>query len=163
MKRELAGVAVVALLAACGGGGGMTKADYVQQANRVCHDAAASVAALKLPDTNDVTTIPKAAKAVVAAQRKALDRLRAIQPPKANRPEINTWIALIDQTIDQAEVSAQSQEDGDIQRANTANANGAALDARADQIAKAFGLNTCVQAAAAPQQQEGSALREGTP
>jgi uncharacterized lipoprotein len=161
MKRELAGVAVVAVLAACGGSSGMTKADYVKQANRVCHDAATSVAALKLPDTNDVTTIPVAAKKIVVAQRSALERLKAIKPPKADRPAITKWIALIDQTIDQAEVSAQSQEDGDIQRAITANVNGAALDARADQIAKAFGLKTCVQAAAAP---PGSgSLNEGKP
>jgi hypothetical protein len=155
MKRELGGViggaVLVTILAACGGSSGMTKADYVKQANRVCHDAATSVAALKLPDTNDVTTIPVAAKKVVAAQRKALERLQAIKPPKKDRPEINKWIALIDQTIDQAEVSAQSQEDGDIQRAITANVNGAALDARADELARKFGLKTCVQAAAAPQ------------
>jgi hypothetical protein len=57
----------------------------------------------------------------------------------------------VDQTIDQAEMSAKSQQDGDIPRAVTANVNGAALDARADQIARSFGLKTCVQAAAPPQ------------
>ena len=151
MKRELGVVVVVALLAACGGSSGMTKADYVKQANRVCHDAATAVAALKLSDTSDVTTIPKAAKKIVVAERAALKRLKAIRPPKEDRPEINKWVALIDQTIDQAELSAEFQQDGVIQRAVTANDNGAALDARADQIAKAFGLKTCVQAAAAPQ------------
>jgi hypothetical protein len=129
----------------------MTKADYVKQANRVCRDAATAVAALKLPDTSDVTTIPKSAKEIVAVQRKALEKLQAIKPRKEDRQQITKWIALIDQTIDQAEVSAESQQTGDIQRAITANVNGAALDERADEIAKAFGLKTCVQAAAAPQ------------
>jgi hypothetical protein len=129
----------------------MTKAAYVKQANLVCHDAATSVAALKLPDTGDVSTVPKAAKEIVAVQRKALEQLKAIRPPKEERPEITKWIALVDQTIDQAEMSARAQQDGDIQRAITANVNGAALDARADQLAKAFGLKTCVQAAAPPQ------------
>jgi hypothetical protein len=151
MKRQLAGVAVTALLAACGGSSGMTKADYVKQANRVCRSAATSVAALTLPDTSDVTTIPKAAKEIVAVQRQALEKLQAIRPRKEDRAQITKWIALVDQTIDQAEVSAESQETGDIQRAITANVNGAALDARADEIANAFGLKSCVLAAAAPQ------------
>ena len=151
MKRELAGVAVVALLAACGGSSGMTRADYVKRANRVCHEAATSVAALKLPDPSDVSTVPKAAKKIVEVQRDALEQLKSIRPPKEDRPDIAKWIALIDQTIDQAELSARSQQEGDIKRAITANVNGAALDARADELAKAFGLKTCVQAAAPPQ------------
>ena len=77
-------------------------------------------------------------------------RLRALQPPKKDRTEIAKWIALVDQTIDQAEVSAESQRDGDIPRALTANINGAALDRRADDLARSYGLVTCVQATTAP-------------
>jgi hypothetical protein len=94
--------------------------------------------------------MPQAAAQVVAVQRQALARLRAIRPPKEDRNEVARWIALVDQTIDQAEVSAQSQRDGDIARALTANVNGAALDQRADELAEAFGLDSCTQAATPP-------------
>ena len=150
MKRMLVGAAAVAVLAACGGGGGMTKADYVQQANAVCRDAAKQVAALRIPGRADIEAMPKAAANVVAVQRKAVDRLRAIKAPKPDRAEIAKWIALVDQTIDQADVSAKAQKDDDIPRAITANTNGTALDLRADEIARRYGLRMCVEAATAP-------------
>jgi hypothetical protein len=150
MKRALCGATVVLLVAACGGSGGMTKADYVKRANAVCRDAAKRVAALEIPGDDNVTEMPKAAAAVVQVQRAALERIRDIKAPKRDRSEIARWIALVDQTIDQAEVSAQSQKDGDITRAVTANVNGAALDRRADELARTYGLRTCVQAATAP-------------
>lgn len=150
MRRGLVGAAAMVLLAACGGGGGMTKADYVKRANATCADAAKQLAALHLPEADDVTSMPKAAASIVALERKALDRLRSIHPPRADRAEIAKWIALVDQTIDQAETSAASQRDGDIQRAVTANVNGAALDRRADQLARAYGLKRCVHAAVPP-------------
>jgi hypothetical protein len=154
MKRILVGVVgavlLTALLGACGGGGGTTKADYVKQANAICRDAAKQVAALRIPARADITDMPKAAAKVVTVQRKAVDRLRAIKPPKHDRAVIVKWIALVDQTIDQADVSAAAQKDDDIPRAVTANANGTALDRRADEIARGYGLRMCVQAATAP-------------
>lgn len=150
MRRALVGAVVALVVAACGGAGGTSKADYVKQANAVCRDAAKQVAALRIPSRADVTAMPKAAARVVAVQRRALDQLRAIKPPKPDRTEIAKWVALVDQTIDQADLSAAAQKDGEIQRAITANANGSALDRRADEIARAYGLRMCVQAAAPP-------------
>lgn len=151
MRRAWVGGAVAAglLLAACGGGGGLSKADYVQQANAVCRQAARNVAALDA-GRSDVEQLPKVAGEVVAVQRTALDKLKAIKAPKEDRTEIAKWIALVDQTIDQAEVSAQSQRSGDITRAIAANLNGAALDRRADQLARTYGLTRCVRAATPP-------------
>jgi hypothetical protein len=151
MKRALCGVGVVLFLVACGGGGGgTTKAAYVRKANAVCRDAAKQVAGLTVPSRENVRDTAKAAAKVVEAQRAALERIRAIKPPKRDRTEIAKWIALVDQTIDQAELSARSQKYGDLTRAVTANVNGAALDRRADELARAYGLRTCVQAATAP-------------
>jgi hypothetical protein len=152
MKRAWFGGAVAAglLLTACGGGGGLSKAEYVAKANAICREAAAKVATLDAPGQSDVAHLPKVAGEVVAVQRKALDRLQAIKAPKEDRAEIARWIALVDQTIDQAEVSARSQRSGDITRAIAANLNGAALDKRADQLARSYGLRRCVRAATPP-------------
>jgi hypothetical protein len=151
MKRALVGAAAMLLLAACGGGGGgVTKAEYVKEANSVCRGAAKEFAALDLPAGADISSLPKAAAEIVALQRRALDKLEDIKPPKEDRSEIAKWIALVDQTIDQAELSAKSQKDGDIPRAVTANSNGAALDVRADELARAYGLRQCVHAATPP-------------
>lgn len=161
MKRGLAGLGIVVLLAACGGGGGTTKADYVAKANAVCRQAAKEVAALHLPAPDDVASTPKVAAKVVVVQRSALERLQGIKAPKQDRAEIAKWIALVDQTIDQAEMSAQSQKDGDIKRAVTANVNGAALDHRADELARSYGLRGCVAAAQPPTDPTTSTTKSG--
>lgn len=122
----------------------------MRKANAVCRDGAAKISLLRIPGRADVTSMPATAANVVAVQRKALARLRVLQPPKKDRSEITQWIALVDQTIDQADVSAEAQRHGDIARALTANINGAALDRRADDLARRYGLVTCVQATTAP-------------
>jgi hypothetical protein len=83
---------------------------------------------------------------VVAVQR-ALDAAAA---GRSRTDRVTKWIALVDQTIDQAEVSAESQRKGNIARALTANVNGAAPDRRADDLARGYGLVPCVQATTAP-------------
>jgi hypothetical protein len=143
-------VVLLVSVAACNGSSGTTKAEYRRRANAVCRAGAKDIAALRIPGRADVESMPQTATQVVAVQRHALDRLRAIRPPKADRDEIARWIALVDQTIDQAEVSAQSQRDGDIDRALTANVNGTALDQRADELAEAYGLDSCTRAATPP-------------
>jgi ABC-type enterochelin transport system substrate-binding protein len=154
MRRALVGagtlLAIGVCVSACTGSSGLTKAEYVERANAVCRTAAKRVAALEVPGRTDVTALPKAAAKVVVVQREALEELRAIKAPKDDRAHITKWIALVDQTIDQAEMSAKSQQEGDVQRAVTANVNGAALDVRADELARAYGLRMCVQAATAP-------------
>lgn len=151
MKRVWwGGAAAIVLIAACGGGGETTKAAYVQEANAICGDTARKLAAVEVPADDDVAGIPAAAAAVVAVQRQALEQLREIEAPKDDTIQIAKWIALVDQTIDQAEVSAESQRDGDITRAVVANVNGAALDERADEIARKYGLRRCVAAAEPP-------------
>jgi hypothetical protein len=150
MATVVIAVGLSGVLTACNGGGGVTKADYVRQANAVCRSTAKQIAVLEIPGRADVESMPQAAAEVVAVQRRSLDRLREIKVPKPDREQVARWIALVDQTIDQAELSASSQRDGDIPRAITANANGATLDQRADELAKRYGLTVCVRAATPP-------------
>jgi hypothetical protein len=143
-------LACVLALSACDDGGGTTRVDFVRQANAVCRTNARQIAVLEIPGRADVGSMPRAASEVVAVQRRSLDRLRDLEPPKQDREQVEKWIALVDQTLDQAELSANSQRDGDIQRAIAANANGASLDRRADAIAKRYGMTACVRAATPP-------------
>jgi len=128
----------------------VTRADYVRNADRICRDAALQVARLRIPGRADVGSMPKAAAEVVAIQRAALARLQRLKVPKHDRAQIARWVALVDQTLDQAEFSATAQRQGDIARALVADTNGAALDQRADEIARRYGIQSCVQAATPP-------------
>ncbi len=127
----------------CGGGGSMSKAEYVRAANRVCREAATQVKRVKAPDPGDPVSVASAGARVVGIQRSALSDLKALDPPTAAKAEMTKWVALVDQTLDQADASIQAQRDGDAAAATTANQHGMTLGGRADEIARAYGLSAC--------------------
>lgn len=152
MRRVGALGVLIATVVACsgGGGGGLTRVEYVRRANAVCRDAGHAVADLQVPRTADGDALAAASAAVVEIQRRALEGLRSLPEPAPDRAALNRWLALVDQTLDQSDASVRAQRSGDVQAALTANANGEALDRRADELARRFGLTSCVQAASLP-------------
>lgn len=93
--------------------------------------------------------LASASAAVVGIQRRALSRLRGLVAPTADRTTITEWLALVDQTLGQSDASVRAQRTGDVQAALRANTNGEALDRRADDLARGYGITDCVQAASA--------------
>jgi len=146
----LVAAAFVVSVGACGGGdGSLTRAEYTREANHICRAAAAQVRTVKPPDPADPAAVARAGAHVVAIQRRALVRLRGLRPPDADEPQLVRWVALVDQTLDQADASVAAQRKDDAGAAITANQHGAMLDARADQIARRYGLTSCGAATAA--------------
>ena len=151
MRRVGALGVLIATVAACGGGGGeLTRVEYVRRANAVCRDAAQAVEDLRVPRTADGDALVSASAAVVQIQRRALERLRELSAPTADRAALTRWLALVDQTLDQSDASVRAQRSGDVQAALTANANGEVLDRQADELARRYGLTSCVQAGSVP-------------
>lgn len=131
-------------IGACNGGSGeLTKSEFRRETNRICRASAARIRALESPDPADPEAISRAGRRIVAIQRRALEELRDLKPPKESAEEITKWLALVDQTLDQATASVRAQEEGDTEAAVTANGHGATLDARADEIATRYGLSAC--------------------
>lgn len=139
-------VAAVCALAAsaCGGGSDeLTKSEFRREANRICRASAARIRAVESPDPADPDDIARAGRRIVAIQRRALEELRDLKPPKDAQERVTKWLALVDQTLDQATASVRAQREGDTAAAVTANSHGATLDARADEIAAGYGLTAC--------------------
>lgn len=151
MRRVGALGVLIATVVACGGGGGeLTRVEYVRRANAVCSHAGQAVKDLQVPRAADGDALVSASAAVVAIQRRALERLRGISAPAADRAAMTRWLALVDQTLGQSDASVRAQRSGDVQAALAANANGEALDRRADDLARRYGLTSCVQASSVP-------------
>jgi hypothetical protein len=145
----LVALACAVVGAGCGGGSGeLSRAEYVRAANRVCRAASTRVQAVRAPDPGDPDAVGRAGSRVVQIQRRALTQLEALKPPAADRAGLVKWIALVDQTLDQARASVRAQRAGDNAAAVTANQHGTMLDARADQIAGRYGLAACGAATA---------------
>ena len=128
----------------------MTRRAYIHRADAICRRAAKQVQRVTAPEGSSQAELGRAAAKIVAAQRQALEELKALPTPSEPSGTVTRWIALVDQTLDQADASAHAQERGDVTAAVRANQHGAVLDGRADELARGYGMRLCVSAAAAP-------------
>ena len=143
-------VLLAVLGAACGGGSSsVTRREYIHRADAVCREAAKQVLRVSAPKGSSESEIGRAAARIVAAQRRALAELKALPEPSEPSGTVTKWIALVDQTLDQADASVRAQQRGDVTTALRANQHGAVLDGRADELARGYGMRVCVSAAAA--------------
>jgi predicted small lipoprotein YifL len=85
-------VAMLALgLASCGGSGPLSRADLVKQANAICKQRTADVAAMrKRVHTRDFATFVAAVLPVVD---KDTSKLEALKPPQELKSAYTTWTA----------------------------------------------------------------------
>ena len=116
----------------------------------MCRDAAKQVAALRIPSRADVARDARGRGRRRRGAAHALGQLHAIKPPKPDRTEIAKWVALVDQTIDQADLSAAAQKDGEIQRGDHGQRERRRPRSSSRRDRAAYGLRMCVQAAAPP-------------
>lgn len=91
MKR-LALVLPLVLVVACGGGtsGGLPKADYLKQAEVICTKANADQKAVKTPTA--VTDLAPYVAKILALADSATKAIDALQPPKADRANLDAKV-----------------------------------------------------------------------
>ena len=136
---------VVVVLAACGGSyKGLSKADYVKQAEAICKAGNAKVEtfAEQFGPHPALEQVKQAYnEQLLPIYRDELKQLQALKPPKADRDTINKMLDDLSDGIDQAKTaiaSAKTQDDFDTL------AEPAGLK-QASAEAKAYGLPTCGQ------------------
>jgi hypothetical protein len=132
-------VALLAIAAACNSAP-PTRADYRRQVRAICR---ATGAAAPRPTTTDAAELVAAGRRSVARQRRALHDIEALRVPAADEGTIGRWLALVRRTLDAADRSLAAQADGDLAAAARANAEGAALAARASEVATPLGVPEC--------------------
>lgn len=145
--RLSAAVAVTLLAiapAACGGGSGrLSKHDFVEKANGICAKSNAKIKALPPPDLADPHATPNILRRILAIQREAVAKLRALQPPEKDEPAIKKWLGFVERELDQATAEVRALERGDRDGVDRANAKGARLDSSAAELAIGYGVKRC--------------------
>lgn len=141
------GAAVLVVLTSCGGGG-LTKEEYIEQADQICAEADAKSQELEPPKT------PAELEGFVDEAEKVtgelLSDLRELEPPEEDRETIDRMLAKIEQAqgylpeIAEAARTRNSQELGRIAQELQAAA------AEANSLAQEYGLETCGQSQTAP-------------
>lgn len=132
----------VSLAAYSGSSVGMSKVDYIRRAGAVCRVASDSARNVKA-DSSSADAVAATIGKLVTIERSAVRQIRALRPPRGDEHTLGQWLGLVDQTLDQLDVSRRAAAAGDAQGAAAANARSADLQQQADAVAVRYGITAC--------------------
>jgi hypothetical protein len=144
LNRWLGLIAPAALLAAaaCGGSSGtLTKAEFIQQADKLCAAANDELDALPEPKTPEElrTVLDKG----VSRTRKLLSDLRALNEPEADERTVEEIYSLVEQSIAKLAEADAAFASGNVAAIDGIVQAGQGLLDQANAASKTYGLKDC--------------------
>jgi hypothetical protein len=137
-------VATCAALTACGGDDRLTHVDFMREASRICRHGNERSARIHVPPApDDPTGASRALTRIATIGRATLADLRGLRPPKADGPAVDSWLAVIDQMLDETELARDALRERQPIAALDAIARATVLDGRARVLARAAGIDPC--------------------
>jgi hypothetical protein len=140
---SLTGLLVTAAigLGACGGDDGLSKADYVEQANAICRDANTQLGKIAEPsDVAGIAAYVASAKTVTSA---AVDKMAALEPPEELRADHQAHVADGRKVVTLADDLAAAAKTGDQAAFQRISQQGDRMDETSDARAERMGLTDC--------------------
>jgi hypothetical protein len=153
---------VLAIVAACSSVPGRSESrsdplsqdEYVDEANEICERSRTEATQIPAPSLADPAAVEEAIDQSVAIQRRALRRLRDLEPPERDVPGVENWLDLTAGAIEQMERVGEGVADGDNEAIMAALDEGGVLVSDAEEFAAAYGLTDC--STADPEEEEQS-------
>ncbi|MGH9049853.1 MAG: hypothetical protein ACRDY4_09000 [Acidimicrobiia bacterium] len=121
----------------------LSQDEYVDEANEICQASQAAASKVAAPSLADPAAVEQAIDETVAIQRRALRKLRELEPPERDVPGVESWLDLTADAIDQMEKIREGVANGDREAITTAIDEGGVLVADAEEFAAAYGLTEC--------------------
>jgi len=144
MRRVAPAVAVVALVAGCGGGSHrLSKAEYAKQADAICTKYNAKLKALARPTS--ISALPAYVDKALPLARKGDDELRALEPPKDEEQSAKEWLDQNDSVVGSMERLRDAAKKGDRAGIQTALNEASSANQTANRLARSLGLRVCAQ------------------
>lgn len=136
-------------VAGCGGSSsssttpssGPSPAAYRASVNTICQTYNSSVIALPKSTTSSVKGLTRLADSA----RNALASVRAVQPPASMSSNVEQWIANLERSEANVSKLLQAFKSGDTAALRTIAAQGAALNAQGNALARSLGLAACAE------------------
>jgi hypothetical protein len=146
IRRGLLVVVATALVATgCGGGGGsrLTHEEFVAEANTICKDYNAEIAALGTPQS--AGEIEEYAKQGVKIAEKHVGRFRNLKPPPEDAENAAKFVELGEHVIDQLKRLEELAAKNDVAGINLLGREAQANAAQARAVGKAMGAEECAK------------------
>jgi hypothetical protein len=155
----LVALSPLSMLTACssgGGGGSLSKSNFISDAGKICTEANKKIRALAAPDLTDPQATSRTIRDLLAIQHREVDDLRGLDPPKTDRPAISKWLGFVSKALDEADAALTALEHSDQNGVNAANARGGDAQLQADDLARDYGITRCVSQEVTPPTEPGT-------
>lgn len=144
LSRRLALTLTCAVvLAACGGGGGLSAEEYRSQGNAACDRYEEDVQALPQPES--IEDVPAYAEGAQQRLDTLIDDLEALEPPSELRDQHDQLIVLGRESVEEIGKLKAAGESGQQSEIEAVLQSAGELDDRSDAIATELGLTQCAE------------------
>jgi hypothetical protein len=130
-------VALAVAPSACGGG--KSRADFVRDTSRICRETNDRFARVKVERPSEAHA-RAALSEIVGIGAEALRELRRVKPPRSAQADVDSWLGLLEQALDEVDYARALLRGGDVTRAVSAIARADVLATRAERIAGDIGI-----------------------
>jgi hypothetical protein len=134
---------VVVMLPACGGSAPLSHREFERRATGMCTRGNARAARIVIPPFTDPRGAAAAFTRLVEVERGTVSQLRSLKPPKAEANDVDAWLALLDQMLDEVTLARDALRRADVFSALDAVARAMSLDERGRDLARALGVRPC--------------------
>ena len=142
------GAAVIVLAcAACSavaGDSGLSKHEFVQQADAICRRHNRTIDTFGADDPGDPVQLSVMAKRVLSEQERELAALRKLSPPSADARSVRDWLDHVDAAIAASRALVDAVAGNDPAAVDRAKQRARQASDAADGFARAYGVRACV-------------------
>ena len=137
------------LLIGCGGDGGINKAQYISELNRMCEDF--SERERKIGDPQTVADLVEKGPRIREAFDEAIrDKVHTIEAPDEIADEAARLVELADQQHNVLRDLVDAANDNDLARVGELASRNAAVNEEASSVARELGAESCARGASRP-------------
>jgi hypothetical protein len=140
VRRSAAALLLVAFtvgLTACSGG--RSRADFVRDSSRICRETNDRFARVEVERPSEAHA-QAALSEIVGIGAEALRELRRVKPPKSAQADVDSWLGVLEQALDEVDYARTLLGGGDVTRAVSAIARADVLAGRAERLAARVGI-----------------------
>jgi hypothetical protein len=141
-----AALAVVALVAGCGGGSEaprLSSAQFASRADAICRTYNSRSNAIAQP--NSLAELATAINKLVPLLDQSIEKLQKLSPPKDEQADVDKWLAGVQRLEDDLRSVQASATKKDAQGVRAALESGDAHNKRSNAMAEKLGLTVCSQ------------------
>jgi hypothetical protein len=135
------GVAALVLAAACGGDDGLSREEFVSEADAICQEFDQRVDDVEQPQSPD--DVERYVDEVRPVIEDGLNELEGLQPPEEFEDQWNQLVARNDESLEALDDLRRAAANGDVERLQEISEEASRRDDESDRIAREIGLQEC--------------------